>query len=143
MLTVQAPVTLASAAGDATRRVRHRFDGNLFSRTGAAQTPSPRMPAVFVFTFAMAGMFGLLKNANAKRSPMRLMKFWQIASVSALLATTLFMASCTALTTAEPKTAAKSYTVAVTASGTNAPTHLLTFTLTIVPQQKLNVIPPG
>jgi hypothetical protein len=117
-----------------------------FERTSPARLSShaegryilqTRMAASFALLLGLGFVIiGIIRSANGKQLSPALAKFLQAMVASLLLATTLVVSGCAGLTGADhpsPQGTAKTYTVTVTASGANAPTHTQSFTLTVAP----------
>jgi hypothetical protein len=118
-----------------------------FERTSPARLSShaeglyilqTRMAASFALLLGLGSfvIIGIIRSPNSKQLSPALAKFLQAMVASLLLATTLVVSGCAGLTGADhpsPQGTAKTYTVTVTASGANAPTHTQSFTLTVAP----------
>jgi Glycoside hydrolase family 44/Bacterial Ig-like domain (group 3) len=124
-MTIQTPAAAAAVVPSAKT--------NRISGMGANLYALPRIAALYIFTFAIFGICATLKNAAEKHCILERPSFLRAFLASTLLAATLIASSCSSFNVQQPSPTAKSYTVTVTASGANSPTHSQSLTLTIAP----------
>jgi hypothetical protein len=137
-LTIQAPSTVAAATNETERKMPDSMNAFLGAAERLARTPADsRMAAFCVLAMAIFGIFGILKDSPGRQFQPELLKFSQVLAVSTLLAATLIISGCAGLSGSQaqpqPQSTPANYTVTVTASGTNSPTHSQSFTLTVMP----------
>jgi len=137
-LKIQVPATMAAATGDGDI---YGWMHNGLQRSSFAATRNPshagsRIALLLLCAFGAFGVAGIVRNAVGRLFALAPVRFLRTLSVSAIFATALMIAGCAGLTGSSgkaPQSASKTYTVTLTASGANSPTHSQSFTLTVVP----------
>jgi hypothetical protein len=126
-LSVKAPATTAMArATDSFRWAA----ANPFAALCDARIPAAGLVVLYLLSFVLLGLFmlaGRVQPALGQRKGLRALV------LSSALAVTLIIGGCAAANTLSTPPQAQSYTITVTASGANAPTHSQTFTFTVAP----------
>ena len=133
MLTIQVPA--ASAAMVKSADVGGASSASLSLTESKGRVPESRIAALSIFTLGFVGIFGMFGINAKKQTAVSAAKFARTAAASAVLAAMLVTASCAGTATEKepPPPQAKMYTITVTASATNGPTHMQSFTLTVTP----------
>src|SRR5271163_4089265 len=130
-LKIQVPAAVAA-------NFERTSPASLLNHAEGLYIPQTRMVASFALLLGLGSfvIIGIIRSANGKQFSPAPAKFLQAIVASLLLATPLVVSGCAGLTGADhpaPQGTAKTYTVTVTASGANAPTHTQSFTLIVAP----------
>jgi len=141
ILTIQTPPAAEAKTGataimsGTTPGDVDRDDDAMPSALAASTNNSaPRVAALYVFTIAFAGIFGMFAVSRKKQPAFARAKFLQVLLASTALAATIVTASCAGYIGNQPPPAqTKTYTITVTATAPNSPTHSQQFTLTVTP----------
>jgi Bacterial Ig-like domain (group 3) len=136
ILTIQ---TAAAAATAMATKLANENRGNGSTFLGAAapmiRVSDARIAAFYIFLLGFAGIFGTFGGTANKYRTAQTAKFGRGLAASAVLAAILVTASCAGTATEKelPPAQNKMYTITVTASAPNTPTHAQSFTLTVTP----------
>jgi hypothetical protein len=133
ILTIQ-----TAAAAMATKLANeNRGSGSTFPGAAAPiiRVSDARIVGFYIFLLGFAGIFGTFGGATNKYRTAQTAKFGRGLAASAVLAAILVTASCAGTATEKepPPAQNKMYTITVTASARNTPTHTQSFTLTVTP----------
>jgi hypothetical protein len=131
ILKIQVPAMMAA-------KLERTSPASLSSHAEGLYILRTRMAASFALLLGLGSfvVIGIIRSAKGKQFSPAPAKFLQAMAASLLLAATLVVSGCAGLTGADhpaPQGTAKTYTVTLTASGANAPTHAQSFTLTVAP----------
>jgi Glycoside hydrolase family 44/Bacterial Ig-like domain (group 3) len=141
-LTIQTPAATAGVKAGATPASQGATPGNgsssaravLAAPAVATNIPTSRITALYIFAVAFAGMFGIFGAARKKQRACIGTKFLQVLFASTALAATIVTASCAGyINNQTPPPQTKTYTIVVTATAPNSPTHSQSFVLTVAP----------